>query len=124
MSLTDVAQAGRSILQRALTGVALGQGQAQGQAQGQEKELVLTVDHVVAARDEAAHGLLSLRRGAVVRLVEGDVMRGLAHPYEDYVKVRTGDGKVGKVSKFVVRERGAMPGKSARTLVPHDAVLE
>ena len=85
--------------------------------------MVVTQEHPADSVAAITHGLIAVPRGAVVRLVDGDPITGLPPPYADYVMVEFG-GKKGRVSKYVVRRRGAAVGKSARSLVPHDAVLE
>jgi len=86
-------------------------------------ELDVTQEYRVDPESVRAHGLISVPKGAVVRLVDGDPLLGLPPPYADYV-LGEHRGRRGKVSKFVVRRRGFTTGKSARSLIQHDAVLE
>ena len=119
----SVSELGRSLLQKAFS-TKPGSGAGGGEDAEDEGQLfVVTTDHTVPRTAEVAHGLLSVPRGSVVALVGGDPLVGLPAPYQDYVLVSY-KGKTGKISKFVVRRKGELAGKSARTLVSRDAVLE
>ena len=72
-------------------------------APGVAPRYAVTSPHDVDEADAtmAAHGILSVRKGAVVALVRGDVATGLPPPYASYVEVLH-EGRVGKVSRFVL----------------------
>lgn len=69
------------------------------------KRLVVTQDHLIApenAQTYADFNILSLPKGALVDLLEGDLQAGLPEPFEDYVQVKTANGKEGKVAKVAL----------------------
>jgi len=67
----------------------------------------LTSAHMVNESDPAyqAHQIISVPQGAIVKLVRGTLSGGLGAPYDSYVEVEY-NGRVGKVSKMVVRPVG------------------
>jgi len=71
----------------------------------------LTAPHVVDEFNPAMqqHQIISVPLGAVVRLVRGDLQSGLGSPYNDYVEVEY-NGRVGKISRLVVRVPNSMMG--------------
>lgn len=73
-------------------------------------QYVLTRDHIVNEADPrmAKHRIISCPVGAVVRLVNGDLVNGLGGAYKDYVEVEY-NGKTGKVSRKVLEEYVDMP---------------
>jgi hypothetical protein len=65
--------------------------------------VVLLSPHIVDEVAMAAYQIISVPQGAVVRLVSGSLDKGLEAPYQDYILVEY-NGKVGKISRLVVKE--------------------
>ena len=71
-----------------------------------QQQLVVITNHLISAEQResyAEHNIISVSEGEVVTLVEGDLTNGLTAPYQDYVQVRTSDGREGKVAKVALQ---------------------
>jgi hypothetical protein len=79
----------------------------------------LTNPHIVNESDPAyqAHQIISVPQGAIVKLVRGTLQAGLRAPYDSYIEVEY-NGRVGKISKMVVRPVGGGGGVPAPLGVP------
>ena len=60
-------------------------------------------DHFVDESDPrfAYHDIISVRAGEIVQLLDGSLERGLKAPYSDYILIKRGDGKIGKVGRLI-----------------------
>ncbi|KAH9248345.1 hypothetical protein BASA81_014019 [Batrachochytrium salamandrivorans] len=69
-------------------------------------KLVVTQDHLIDAANAESYAdfnILSVAKGALVELVDGDLTRGLPEPFEDYVEIKTSVGQLGKVAKVALK---------------------
>jgi hypothetical protein len=61
--------------------------------------LIVTIDHLIDAPEARAHGIIPVRKGELVYLVEGDLSDGLGGAFHEYVRV-THEGRIGLISKY------------------------
>jgi hypothetical protein len=64
--------------------------------------LLVNKNHLIQPENQEAyaqHNIISVYEGETVELIEGDLANGLPEPYQDYVTVKTDDGRIGKVAK-------------------------
>lgn len=69
-------------------------------------KLVVTQDHLIDAANAESYAdfnILSVAKGELVELVDGDLVRGMPEPFEDYVEIKTSAGQLGKVAKVALR---------------------
>jgi len=74
---------------------------------------VVAFDHVVdeLQLENAKHGIIDARAGDKATILGGTIEAGLPAPYSEYCKVRIErNGKIGKVSRFVLKYDGVDTG--------------
>jgi len=82
-----------------------------------QQTAVLVKDHVVDERavENVEHGIVAGSKGDIVRVIEGTIESGMPPPYDEYCLVRFGDGKIGKVSRFLLKPYGTNAPPRAQT---------
>jgi hypothetical protein len=89
----ELASVGKSVLRDALEA-------------GDSVRAALVKDHSVdeSAPSNQEHGIVSGRKDDIVDILEGTLEKGLPTPYSEYCLVKfVASGKVGKVSRFLLR---------------------
>ena len=74
----------------------------------QSLSLLVNKNHLIQPENAASyseHNIISVYEGETVLLIDGDLERGLPSPYQDYVTVRTDDGRTGKVAKGALQPK-------------------
>jgi hypothetical protein len=96
---SELAEVGRTVLRDAF------EGASAPPMSSLQPTAVLQKDHVVdeQALQNVEHGIVSGKQGDIVKIIEGTVEGGMAPPYGEYCTVCFGNGKVGKVSRFILR---------------------
>ena len=74
---------------------------------------VLKKNHSIDENDprNLEHGVVSGRQGDKVAIIAGSIENGMPSPYEDYCLVQFENGKIGKISRFVLQSQRPVSSK-------------
>lgn len=105
---TNVADVGKRVLREALN---------VDSSTSPQQTAILIKDHIIdeQAVENVEHGIVAGKKGDIVRILDGTIDGGMAPPYGEYCTVRFGNGKIGKVSRFLLQPYGINAPPRAQT---------
>jgi hypothetical protein len=100
---SDASTVGKTMLRDAFA--TSNNNEKRSQSPSQQQRAVLIKDHIIDERalENLEHGIVAGKRGDVVTILSGSIEQGLPPPYSEYCLVEFSDGKIGKVSKYLLR---------------------